>query len=46
MKGIHQTLLASAVSLAMISGASAAGLSDDKVKIGVLADMGGVYADI
>lgn len=47
MKLIKQTLISTAVASAlMVSGANAEGISDDKVKIGVLADMGGVYADI
>ncbi|NVK43094.1 MAG: ABC transporter substrate-binding protein [Oceanospirillaceae bacterium] len=48
MKAMQKTLLTAAVAAATaLSGATqAAGISDDKVKIGVLADMGGVYADI
>ena len=47
MKSIKPQLLAIAIGAAMsISAASAAGISGDVVKIGVLADMGGVYADI
>ncbi|WP_286241012.1 ABC transporter substrate-binding protein [Neptuniibacter halophilus] len=47
MKPMKKSLLAAAVTTAFaVSGAQAAGISDDKVKIGVLADMGGVYADI
>lgn len=39
-------LLAGALTLAMSTGAYAANISDDVVKIGVLADMSGVYGDI
>lgn len=46
MKAINKTLLSVAMAAAMTSTAVQANLSDDKVKIGVLADMGGVYADI
>ncbi|MDI3326382.1 ABC transporter substrate-binding protein [Pontibacterium granulatum] len=47
MKSLKKSLLSAAVaSVFAVSGAQAAGISDDKVKIGVLADMGGVYADI
>ncbi len=50
MKVLKQTMLgaviASAASMAAVSGAHAGGISDNKVKIGVLADMGGTYADI
>ncbi|WP_027859298.1 ABC transporter substrate-binding protein [Marinobacterium jannaschii] len=47
MKSMKKSLLTTAMMTAIAaSGANAAGLSDDKVKIGVLADMGGVYADI
>ena len=47
MKSLKKSLLSAAVaSVFAVSGAQAAGLTDDKVKIGVLADMGGVYADI
>ncbi len=47
MKLMHKSLLTSALAAAMAaSGAAQASLSDDKVKIGVLGDMGGVYADI
>ena len=47
MKPMKKSLLTAAVATAFaVSGAQAAGISDDKVKIGVLADMGGVYADI
>ncbi|MCW8884678.1 MAG: ABC transporter substrate-binding protein [Motiliproteus sp.] len=47
MKKIQKTLLTTALATAMTMSATAqASLSDDKVKIGVLADMGGVYADV
>jgi len=47
MKAMKKSLLTTAMMTAIAAtGANAAGLSDDKVKIGVLADMGGVYADI
>lgn len=46
MKVMKKTLMAAAMSVAAASGVQAAGVSDDVVKIGVLADMGGVYADI
>lgn len=46
MKIINKTITSITAGLIMASGAYASGLSDDKVKIGVLADMGGVYADI
>ena len=46
MKLMKKTVLAAAMSLAAATGVQAAGVSDDVVKIGVLADMGGVYADI
>ena len=49
MKAMRKTLLCHALaSAAMIaaSGAVQANISDDKVKIGVLGDMSGVYADI
>ncbi len=40
-------LLTAAVSMAMTASfAQAKGISDNKVKIGVLGDMGGVYADV
>jgi len=45
MKVMNKTLLAAAMATVMATGAQA-NVSDDKVKIGVLADMGGVYADI
>lgn len=44
MNAMRKTLLATALIAA--TGAAQASLSDDKVKIGVLGDMGGVYADI
>ncbi|MFL0807770.1 MAG: ABC transporter substrate-binding protein [Oceanobacter sp.] len=47
MKALKKTLLGAVVaSVAVASGVQAGGISDGKVKIGVLADMGGVYADI
>jgi len=47
MKSMKKSLLTAAIaSTFAVSGVQAAGVSDDKVKIGVLADMGGVYADI
>jgi branched-chain amino acid transport system substrate-binding protein len=46
MKLMTKTLLSAAMAVALTSTAAQASLSDDKVKIGVLADMGGVYADI
>lgn len=46
MKLMKKTVLAAAMSLATVAGVQAAGVSDDVVKIGVLGDMGGVYADI
>ncbi len=48
MKTLNKTLLAVAVAATTtLAGLAQAGaVSDDKVKIGVLADMGGVYADI
>ena len=45
MKMMKKTLLAASVA-AFASSAAMANVSDGKVKIGVLADMGGVYADI
>ncbi|MBS97396.1 MAG: ABC transporter permease [Oceanospirillaceae bacterium] len=45
MRMIKKTLLAASVA-AFASSAALANVSDGKVKIGVLADMGGVYADI
>lgn len=46
MKAMKPVMLATSVALALsMSAVQAAGLSDDKVKIGVLADMGGTYAD-
>ncbi len=44
MNAMRKTLLATALIAA--TGAAQANLSDDKLKIGVLGDMGGVYADI
>jgi branched-chain amino acid transport system substrate-binding protein len=44
MKMMKKTLLAASVA-AFASSAAMASISDGKVKIGVLADMGGVYAD-
>ena len=46
MKMMKKTLMAAAMSVAVASAAQAAEISDGVVKIGVLADMGGVYADI
>ena len=47
MNVMKPVLLATTVALALsASAAQAAGISDDKVKIGVLADMGGTYADV
>lgn len=47
MKLISKSLIATAIAAAMAISASAnASLSDGKVKIGVMADMGGVYADL
>lgn len=46
MKLMNKTLLSAAMAVALTSTAAHADLSDGKVKIGVLADMGGVYADI
>ncbi|SFG58993.1 ABC transporter substrate-binding protein [Neptunomonas qingdaonensis] len=46
MKSMNKTLLSAAMAVALTSTAAHADLSNDKVKIGVLADMGGVYADI
>ncbi|MBY4675059.1 ABC transporter substrate-binding protein [Marinobacterium arenosum] len=47
MKAMTKTLMSAAMATAIAAtGAQAAGLSDDKLKIGVLADMGGVYADV
>ncbi len=44
---MKNVLLATAVAMALgMNGVSAAGISDDKVKIGVMADMGGTYADV
>lgn len=47
MKTMKSSLLTAAIASAMtLSTAQAQGISDDKVKIGVLGDMGGVYADV
>ncbi|WP_027856554.1 ABC transporter substrate-binding protein [Marinobacterium jannaschii] len=47
MKTMKSSLLTIAIASAMtVSAAQAQGISDDKVKIGVLGDMGGVYADV
>ncbi|WP_271270800.1 ABC transporter substrate-binding protein [Aliamphritea hakodatensis] len=46
MQAMKKTLMAVAMSAAVAVTAQAEGVSDDVVKIGVLADMGGVYADI
>lgn len=46
MKLMNKTLLSAAMAVALTSTAAHADLSNDKVKIGVLADMGGVYADL
>ncbi|GGO79981.1 hypothetical protein GCM10011348_15640 [Marinobacterium nitratireducens] len=48
MKAMQKSLMTAAVvaATALSGAAQAEGISDDKVKIGVLADMGGVYADI
>lgn len=46
MKAMTKTLMSVAMSAALASTTAYAGLSDDKVKIGVLADMGGPYADV
>lgn len=47
MKMMKKSLMAVAVATAVtVSGAQAAGISGDKVKIGVLADMGGTYKDV
>ncbi|OMH38079.1 ABC transporter substrate-binding protein [Motiliproteus sp. MSK22-1] len=47
MNLMRKSLITSALAAAMaVSATAQASLSDDKVKIGVLADMGGVYADI
>ena len=46
MKLMKKTVLAAAMTLAAVTGVQAAGVSDNVVKIGVLGDMGGVYADI
>ena len=46
MQAMKKTMMAAAMSAAFAVTAQAGGVSDDVVKIGVLADMGGVYADI
>lgn len=46
MRMMKRTLLAAAMSVAVATGVQAAGVSDDVVKIGVLADMGGGYSDV
>jgi len=47
MKTMKSSLLTAAIASVMtLSTAQAQGISDDKVKIGVLGDMGGVYADV
>lgn len=47
MKRNNMKQVAAAVGLALMSGyAAAAGVSDDVVRIGVLTDMSGVYADV
>lgn len=46
MKSMNKTLLSAAMAVAMTTSVAHANVSDDKVKIGVLADMGGVYADV
>ncbi len=47
MKAMNPSLLAVAMTAALsVSAVQAQGISDDKVKIGVLGDMGGVYADV
>lgn len=47
MKNITKKLLTAAMAATLASaGAQAANLSDGKLKIGVLADMGGTYADL
>lgn len=46
MQAMKKTMMAAAMSAAFAMTAQASGVSDDVVKIGVLADMGGVYADI
>ena len=44
---MNKLVLATAVALGLaLSNVYAEGISDDKVKIGVLADMGGTYADV
>ena len=46
MRMMKRTLLAAAMSVAVATGVQATGVSDDVVKIGVLADMGGGYSDV
>jgi len=46
MKKILLSLASAAALVAVTGNASAAGISDDVVKIGVLTDMSGVYSDI
>ncbi|MEH6579064.1 MAG: ABC transporter substrate-binding protein [Amphritea sp.] len=46
MKMMKKALLAAAMSVAVATGVQAGEVSDDVVKIGVLADMGGGYADV
>ncbi|MDI3326592.1 ABC transporter substrate-binding protein [Pontibacterium granulatum] len=47
MKTMKSSLLTAVIASAMtFSTAQAQGISDNKVKIGVLGDMGGVYADV
>ena len=42
-----QTVVAGAIAVALgMNAAWAEGISDDKVRIGVMADMGGTYADV
>ena len=44
---MNKLVLATAVALGLaLTQVQAEGISDDKVKIGVLADMGGTYADV
>lgn len=44
---MNKLVLASAIALGLaLTNVQAEGISDDKVKIGVLADMGGTYADV
>lgn len=47
MKTMKSSLLTAAIASVMtLSTVQAQGISDDKVKIGVLGDMGGIYADV